>query len=365
MNTQNHVPPHKRGLGSSFNTVGISGTASKNKAKSGQETFLNGKGIDLGNLTVMERRAKRKLISKTLAMQLIPMARADHNWKWEARFSNTLQCQDELKTVDGRSYSKYCKERCCTICLANRKGEKINLYLPVVEDMPDPHFLTITAQSVGKDGLKIRVHDIARAIRTLIARYKKRSQRGKGIKFYGIWCLESNFNPLRLTYNPHIHMILPSEYAAETFLNDWMQYWKDKGVSVDRKGQHYRRLNKDRQRDLIEIVKYGSKIFTEPDIAERMRLGLPKKPSFIYVRALYNILLAMDGLDIFNTFGIKLPKRKKPRKMVTKATDAIDWNYDLAAPDWINEDLGLTLAKYKVPEELEALLTSRVNTDFE
>jgi hypothetical protein len=365
MKTKKNENPHKRGLGSSFNTVGISGTTSKSQAQSGQETHLNGRGIDLGNLTVMERRAKRKLLSKTLAMLLIPMAIKDHNWKWESRFSKTLKCQDELKTAGGRSYSQYCKQRCCLICLANRKGEKINLYLPVVEEMSDPHFLTITAKSVGKDGLKLRVQDIARAIRTLIARYKKRTQRGKGVQLYGIWCLESNFNPLRLTYNPHIHMILPTEYAAETFLNDWMQYWKDRKVSVDRKGQHYRRLNKDRQRDLIEIVKYGSKIFTEPDIAERMRLGLPKKPSFIYVRALYNILLAMDGLDVFNTFGIKLPKRKKPRKMVTKATDVIDWNYDLAAPDWINEELGLRLAKYKVPEELEALLQSRVNNDKE
>jgi hypothetical protein len=349
----------------SFNTVGINGTTSKSQAQSGQETHLNGKGIDLGNITVMERRAKRKLISKTLAMLLIPMARADHNWKWEARFTNTLHCQDELTTAGGRSYSTYCKERCCTICLANRKGEKVNLYLPIVEDMPDPHFLTITAQSVGKDGLKIRVHEIAHAIRTLIARYKKRSQRGKGIKFYGIWALESNFNPFKWTYNPHIHMILPSEYAVQTFLNDWMQYWKEREVYVDRKGQYYRRLKKDRQKDLIEIVKYGSKIFTEPDIAKRIRFGLPKKPSFIYVRALYNILLAMDGLDVFNTFGFTLPKRQKPRKMVTKVTDAIDYNYDIAAPDWINEDLGLRLAKYKPTDELEALLQSRVNTDFE
>lgn len=357
--------PNKRGLGSSFNTLAISGTASKTQTQCEEEVYLYGKGIDIGNLTVMESRAKRKLISKTLAMLLIPMARADHDWKWEARFTRTLHCQDELIEAGRRTYSPYCRERCCTICLANRKGEKVNLYLPIVEDMPAPHFVTITAQSVNKDGLKIRVHETAHAIRTLIARYKKRSQRGNGIKFYGIWALESNYNPLRFTYNPHIHMILPTEYAAQTFLNDWMEYWKERGVYVNRKAQHYRRLKKNRRKDLIEIVKYGSKIFTEPDIADRIKFGLPKKPSFMYVRALYNILLAMDGLDVFNTFGFELPEREKPRKMVKKVTDAINWNYDLAAPDWVNDETGLRLAKYKVPNDLEALLQSRVNTDFE
>jgi len=366
MNTQPNVNPNKRGLGSSFNTLGYNGTAPKNQAQSGQEVYLMGKGIDLGNITAMERRAKRKLLTKTMMMLLLEIAKKDENWKWHARFESTFHCQDEQTTADGRSYTDfYCKQRCCLICLANRKAAIVNRYLPVVEDMPDPHFVTLTVVSVKKDGLKLRVDDIVKAIRTLIARYKKRSQRGKGIKFYGIWCLESNFNPLRRTYNPHIHLILPSEYAAQTFKGDWIEYWKERGVKIDEDAQHYRKVKRDRKKDLIEIVKYGSKIFTEPDIAKRMKSKLPRKPSFLYVRALYNILLAMDGHDVFNTFGFPTPKQEKPGKMVKKVTDAIDWNYDLAADDWINEELGLRLAKYKIPDDLEALLTSRVNTDFE
>jgi len=55
---------------------------------------------------------------------------------------------------------------------------------------------------------------------------------------------------------------------------------------------------------------------------------------------------------------------KRPKKS-TILKEYEDWNYDLAAPDWINEDLGLRLAKYKVPDELEELLAFRVNKDFE
>src|SRR6185312_1359992 len=328
------INPNKRGLGSSFNTLGISGTPPKN----GREIWVMGKGIDLGNLTAMERRAKRKLLTKTMMMLLLEIAKEDENWKWHARFESTLHCQDEQTTADNRAYTDfYCKQRCCLMCLANRKAQIINSYLPIVEDMADPHFVTLTVVSVKKEDLDKRVDEIAEAIRTLIARYKKRHQRDKQIKFYGLWSLESNFNPLWLTYNPHIHLILPSEYAAQTFRSDWIEYWKEKGVKIDEAAQDYRRVKRNRTKDLIEIVKYGSKIFTEPDIAKRMKYKLPRKPSFLYVRALYNILKAMDGHDVFNTFGFTLPKREKPCKMVKKTTNAIDWSYDLAAPDWINE----------------------------
>jgi len=361
----NIVYPDKKGaLGNKFNTLGLSGTAPINKTV--DEIILMGRGIDLGNLTALERLAKRKLITKTMMLLLLEIACEDENWKWHARFESTLHCQDEKKSANGRAYTDYyCKQRCCLICLANLKAEKVNTYLPVVEDMADPHFVTLTVVSVKKEELEKRVKDIAKAIRTLIARYKKRAQRNKGMKFYGLWSLESNFNPLAFTYNPHIHMILPSEYAAETFRNDWIEYWKERKVKIDDDAQHYRKVKRDRKKDLIEIVKYGSKIFTEPDVAKRMKYKLPRKPSFLYVRALYNILKAMDGIDVFNTFGFELPKREKPLSLSKKVAECIDWDYDLAAPDWVNEELGLRLAKYKVPDELEALLTSRTNSTME
>lgn len=324
-----------------------------------------GYGTDLGNITALEGRAKRKLITQTMALYLIQIARGDEDWIWEQRFSNTFLCQNELKTAGGRSYTIYCKNRCCHICLAIRKAEKVNLYLPTLEAMPNPQFLTLTAQSVSKDGLRQRVLDTAHAMRTIIARHKKRNQRGRGERFSGIWSLESNFNGIAKTYNPHIHVITATEYQAETIMNDWIQYWKDRNVYIVREAQYYRPAKGDLEKDLIETVKYGSKIFTEPDIAKRIKFGLPKKPSFIYVRALYNILQAMEGIDIFNTYGIELKDTIKRPKKSTILKEYEDWNYDLATPDWINEDLGLRLAKYKVPDELEALLSSRVNNDLE
>ncbi len=366
MKTKKNKNPNKKGaLGDSFNTLAINGTASKNGHETKPEGWVMGNGTDLKNALALERRAKRKLITQTMAMCLMQVARKDQNWKWEARFSNTLLCQNQLTTANGRSYSPTCKNRCCTICLAIRKAEKINLYLRTLEAMEDPYFLTLTTQAVTKDELKKRVHDTAQAIRTIIARHKKRNQRKKEQKFYGIWSLESNFNPIGRTYNPHLHLLLPNLFQCETLLKEWMEYWNERNVSCVREAQYFRNVKPDRKQDLIEIVKYGSKIFTEPDIADRIKYAKEKKPSFIYVRALYNILLAMDDLDVFNTYGFKLPKRDKPRKRSTKLDEYIDWDYDLSAPDWINENLGLRLANYKPPADIEELLGNRINTDME
>ena len=59
---------------------------------------------------------------------------------------------------------------------------------------------------------------------------------------------------------------------------------------------------------LIEIIKYGSKIFTEPDLKKKGNLKTPPK---IYARALDNILVAMKGKRIFERFGFNLPKQQK------------------------------------------------------
>ena len=278
-----------------FNTLALNGTGGKKP-----KITISGKGRDLTDFKAMQRWAKRKLVTQTMALSLMEVARRNEDWKWEARFWSTYNCQTEIKTTGGRSYAPLCRQRCCTICLANRKAQKINLYLSTVMGMEDPYFLTLTIQSVEKDGLKMRIREVVKAIRTLIARHKKRHQRGREQKFYGIWALESNFNPLEKTYNPHIHLILPNYHISEILRHEWMLYWKEKKVPISPDAQYNRPVKEHREKDLIEIVKYGSKIFTEPDLYDTLKEKNKKsKVAFIYTAALYNILQAMDGIRCF------------------------------------------------------------------
>ncbi|WP_010521441.1 hypothetical protein [Aquimarina agarivorans] len=100
----------------------------------------------------------------------------------------------------------------------------------------------------------------------IINKHKKRYQRGKGIKLIGIKSLESNFNPLRKTYSPHLHVIVANKEMADILLSEWC-YRAKKGY-VNRKGQKADKVwNLDNA--LLEIIKYGSKIFTEPDLKKK------------------------------------------------------------------------------------------------
>lgn len=81
------------------------------------------------------------------------------------------------------------------------------------------------------------------------------------------------------------------------------------GTKVDRQIAQHSRKVENTERDLIEIIKYGSKIFTEPALNNKMK---GRGNAKIYVSALDNIFKAMRGLRIFERFGFNLPRTTKP-----------------------------------------------------
>lgn len=99
----------------------------------------------------------------------------------------------------------------------------------------------------------------------------------------GIKTVECNFNPKNRTYNPHLHLIVPGKQMAETIIDEWLNLWTEKFTHRD--AQNLRKVA-DKEKDLIEVIKYETKVFTEPDGKKsRGKKGTAK----IYSRALDNI----------------------------------------------------------------------------
>lgn len=116
------------------------------------------------------------------------------------------------------------------------------------------------------------------------------------------------------------------------------------------------------EKTLIEIVKYGSKIFTEP--------GVNKKAENcnrnIYPAALNNIFVAMKGLRIFERFGFDLPKEDSIEKISPSIVKDFDeWNFDIPKSDWINSNSEEKLSNYIPLPQLLELLNYRVDTTLE
>lgn len=157
-----------------------------------------------------------------------------------------------------------------------------------------------------------------------------------------------------------IDIALASKEVAETLTNEWLAKWTRKFTI--RTAQDYRPVY-NLEQALIEIIKYGSKIFTEPDVNKK---SSGKNTSRIYAAALYNIFDAMTGLRIFERFGFNLPKtavsRRKGARMVTEFSE---WIFCPEYFDWLNTENELTLSGFIPEQGLVNLLSNCIDREKE
>ena len=320
--------------------------------------MIAGKGSKPRCLTDLQKKAKKKRITQALMLGLIDIAKQKKDDVLLQAFWNTYHCQDNIITHQKRTHGKYCKNRFCTICSGNRKAQLIEKYHPILKTWEDPKFVTITIRSVAAYRLPEIMKAMNRAFRLIKERNRKRHSRGKGIKLIGIKSLESNFNPKKRTYNPHFHVIVPNMAIAEQLVKDWLNIWTGKHNAPT--GQNIRNI-KDLEGNLVEVIKYNTKIFTDPDPNDKKRKGVTPK---IYMKAMYNIISAMKGERIFERFGFNLPKNEN-NALIKEVTDYDSWLYDPKNSDWFSEISGQAFSNYKVDASLQDLLMNRIDTNHE
>ncbi|WP_108801541.1 protein rep [Aquimarina sp. Aq107] len=328
--------------------------------KTGQNSIIvNGEGSDLNKKDALKGRAKRKTITQIMMLRLIEVAQENGEPELEKSYWNTYYCQQNIVTADRRLYGKYCKNRFCTLCCSIRKAEMINKYYPVMREWKEPYFLTLTVKACNAYNLPRYIKKLIQGIQRITEKHRKRYQRGKGKKLVGVRSLECNFNPKKKTYNPHFHIITKDKYTAEVLLAEWLKLWTPK--YTNRGGQKIKKIT-NLERGLVEIIKYGSKIFTEPDLKKREKETSTTK---IYIKALDTILTAMKGKRIFDRFGFNLPKKTTKQKFSAKLlSNYNEWEYNSKTCDWENLATGELLSGYEMPSHLSALLTNNINNSI-
>jgi len=299
-----------------------------------------------------------------MVLSLIDVAKEKGEPERIQAYWNAYHCLNNVIVTNGRMYGRYCKNRFCTICNAIRKADMINRYYPVISQWEDVQFVTLTVKSVKETSLNLWVFGMKKAFRQIRERCNKRYQRGKGIKLIGVKSLECNFNPNRKTYNPHYHLIVPNKEIAELLKKEWLEQWRPKKKNEYRykfttpAAQHIEPVY-NLETALIETIKYGSKIFTEPDLNKKSQLKTPPK---IYARALDNILVAMKGYRIFDRFGFNQPKQEQNRSTKVVA-DFENWTFPKDSSDWVNDETGEALTGFLPPLGLSHLLNECINTE--
>ncbi len=152
-------------------------------------------------------------------------------------------------------------------------------------------------------------------------------------------------------------MFLIKEIAT-TLVVEWQRTWNKKEKLTNAFAQDYRPV-KDLERDLVEVVKYGAKIFTEPDVKKKDKSILPT----IYAAAMDNIFCAFEGYRLFDRFGFNLPKDSIPTKKVKPSflQDYEEMAFDNVANDWVNYETGEVLTGYVPTAQLDFLLNQHIN----
>jgi hypothetical protein len=205
-----------------FNTLAQNGTASLHELA----IIVNGKGSDLSNHKALKGKAKRKMITQKMVLSLIDVTNKNGADERKKAYWNTFYCQSKIHTANGRLYGKYCKNRFCTLCCAIRKAEIINRYLPVIKKWEKPYFVTLTIRAFPLKHLKKAMIKVIAGFKYITQKHRKRGQRGQGIRLVGIKSLECNFNPVKKTYNPHLHLIVESEAIADILIKEWLTNWE-------------------------------------------------------------------------------------------------------------------------------------------
>lgn len=333
-------------------TLGQNGT---NKTVQ-KPVFISGNGSDLSNDEVLKGRAKRKFITQSMMLSLMDVAQKKGDIEKQKSYWNSYYCQNRVTSVDGRLYGNYCKNRFCTLCCSIRKAEIINRYYPIIEQWEEPYFVTLTVKACSAGRLRLMVKKVMQGFQRIKEKHKKNYQRGKGIKLIGVKSLECNFNPTKKTYNPHLHLIVANEKMAEILIQDWLKLWTPK--FAQRQAQDMREIF-NAETGLIEIIKYGSKIFTEPDIKKK-----GENASYqIYVSALDNILTAMKGIRIFERFGFNAEKKEEITiKEPQPVYNSEQWEFNPHLFDWQNTATAEVLTGYKPKPQLTALLSNCIDT---
>jgi len=333
-------------------------STSRDNRIEGSALTISGKGVQKSNSVQLEKWAKRKLISQSMSLNLVDVAKRKGKPDMVKRYWNTYHCINRFYSGGETLHAKYCKNRVCTICSANRKAHLINKYYPLVKGWNDAHFVTLTIKAIPAKHLRRYFKGMTKELGKILANQRKRMLRKGCTQLRGLRSLECNFNPKARTYNPHFHLIVETKEMADILVTEWLKRfpkkyavsWAQKVLKID-----------SIENNLIEIIKYGTKIFTEMDLKYKKSKGVSR---YVYISALDNILTAMSGTRIFERFGLDVKPEAKPKSTIQTIV-LEEFVYNANIHDWFNPKTGEVLAMYVPTSDLQKILNTQIEADIE
>lgn len=280
----------------------------------------------------LRKKAQRKALTVFLSGKLIEL-----NTPNIQAYRNMFYCNSVLQQENQELKTAYCKSRFCLVCNAIKTANLINGYVPELQKMADPQFLTLTIKAVGAPQLKEAIGKMQRTFRTINQNLNKYHK----IKITAIRKLECNYNETARTFNPHFHFIIDGLEHAKMLRNAWLHL----NPRSNLKGQDIRPADHD---SMIELFKYATKIVS--------------KTGKLHPKALDVIFTALRNKRIVQPVGIRKQVDEDEReKIIYKdlLPDTAIWRWYEKGYDWVNTETGELLTGYNPDGDIKNLFDGK------
>jgi hypothetical protein len=231
----------------------------------------------------INKRAKAKFSQDPLiyamATLISPLAK---------RYNDTKFCAGILIKKGDVLTSRYCGNRWCKICNRNRTGKLINNYGPVLDQMEQKIFVTLTVPNVDGSILRETIKKMIKTIKLIQDNWRK--QQKPTIR--GLRKLECTYNVNRNDYHPHFHFIIDNKETANNLIINWLKYYPDANIAAqdERDADNY-----------LELFKYFTKLTS--NAGKKFENGTKVIDEWHYPEALDLIFKAIDKLRIIQPMG--------------------------------------------------------------
>lgn len=206
---------------------------------------------------VLRKKQWSKYVSKGISLSLMHFNADSKLFK---SYKNSTYCAETLLTNEvGKIHTTYCKNRWCLTCNRIKTARLINEYLPQLETLFNPVFVTLTLPTIEGEELPERIVEMEKTWRAIYNSTKKVKYNRTHDIFRGIRKAECTIRP-NGHYHYHFHFIIDGWAEGEWLIGQWLRRFP----SADRKAQDIRFANEFAFRELFKYafkaeVKSGSK----------------------------------------------------------------------------------------------------------
>lgn len=138
---------------------------------------------------------------------------------------------------------------------------------------------------------------------------------------------------------------------------------KDQQNKIARASAQHLVKIKDREDSLIEVIKYGVKVLTDPD--KKKGKNITQLP-IIYAAAMHEIHKAFSGKKLLSKYGFSLTNiDNKVKEQYLEDSKVKTWSYISSASNYVEENTAEVMYpnKYLPSSQLQYIVDYRINID--